>query len=390
MRDASDTSKYTFLTTLPGASDRLELVSADLNQPDTFLAAVEGCDYVLHVASPYTLKVDDPMRDLIHPAVNGTTAVLRACDAAVHPVRRIVLTSSMAAVTDEPVNGHVYTEADWNTLSHAGRNPYYASKVQAERAAWAHVEGRGVGGATAADGGAVGRVPEWELVTMNPFAVVGPSIVPTQSTTNGTVESICKGGFPLIMGVNFGYTDVRDVATAHIAAMTSQHATGRYLLNTQAVTLRRLVQELRELGLHGDGYALPTMGFDGACGVCCTRNCLAYTESGGTRDFLQTNPGRTLTADCTKARYELGWVPTPWETTLRDTVAAMVVQGHLPACDAPALQSANAPDAEQWGRPQQTSPRSIPGDVQEERVARARDSTPVPAAGASGCCGCCK
>lgn len=372
--------KYGFLTALAGADERLELVSADLNQPDTFLPAVEGCDYVLHVASPYQLKVEDPIRDLIDPAVNGTMAVMHACDAAAHPVRRVVLTSSMAAVTDEPVNGHVYTEADWNKLSHAGRNPYYASKVQAERAAWAHVESRQEGSAAA-----------WELVTMNPFAVVGPSIVPSQNTTNGTLESICKGGFPLIMGVNFGYSDVRDVATAHIAAMTSPHASGRYLLNVKECSLRELVQELRELGLQGEGYALPTMGFDGACGVCCTRNCLAYTESGGTRDFLQTNTGRSVTADCTKARYELGWVATPWETTLRDVTAAMIAQGHLPPCDSAALQHAHAPDATEWGRPEQTSPRAIPGDVRVEYQARSRDSTPVPVAGGSGgCCGCSK
>ena len=156
--------------------------------------------------------------------------------------------------------------------------------------------------------------------------------------------------------------------------------------------MRQLVQQLAELGLSGGGYALPTLGFDGGCGVCCTRNCLSYTEKGGTRDFLQTNVGCTLTADCTKAKYELGWVPTAWDVTLRDTVAGMIAQGHLPACDAAAasLQHANAADALQWGRPEQTSPRAVPGDVAAECLARTQNSTPVPTPGqgSGGCCGC--
>ena len=89
------------LRALPGATDHLELVEADLTAPGSFEPAVRGCAAVFHTASPYVIQVDDPQRDLVDPAVNGTLDVLRACAAAAD-VARVVLTSSMAAVTDEP------------------------------------------------------------------------------------------------------------------------------------------------------------------------------------------------------------------------------------------------------------------------------------------------
>ena len=65
------------LQSLPGAADRLELVEADLLEPSSFDAAVRGCATVFHTASPYVIQVDDPQRDLVDPAVNGTLARAR-------------------------------------------------------------------------------------------------------------------------------------------------------------------------------------------------------------------------------------------------------------------------------------------------------------------------
>src|SRR5580692_5452091 len=118
--------------------ERLELVEADLLRPETFPAAVAGCERVLHTASPYALDVKDPQRDLVDPAVQGTRNVLVACKAA-GSVRRVVLTSSMAAVTDEPESDHLLTESDWNTRSTLERNAYYYSKTLAEKEGWRFV-----------------------------------------------------------------------------------------------------------------------------------------------------------------------------------------------------------------------------------------------------------
>jgi len=102
---------HAFLSSLPGAAERLTLVEADLLKPQSFDAAVAGCDTVLHMASPYVMTVADPQRDLVDPAVQGTLSVLGAC-ARTPSVGRVVLTSSMAAVTDEPDSAVLLTEAN--------------------------------------------------------------------------------------------------------------------------------------------------------------------------------------------------------------------------------------------------------------------------------------
>ena len=145
-----------YLTSLAGA-ENLELVAADLMTDGAFDAAVEGCEYVMHTASPYVVTVDDPQRDLVDPAVKGTRSVLSACHSS-PSVRRVVLTSSMAAITDEP-DGRVLSEDDWNTESSLTRNPYYYSKTMAERAAWRFIEDES---------------PHFDLVVINPVLVLGP------------------------------------------------------------------------------------------------------------------------------------------------------------------------------------------------------------------------
>ncbi len=117
------------------ARERLEFVKAELDDVPACVAACHGADYVIHCASPYSLKVADPQKDLVDPAVNGAVNFLHAAHAS-KTVKRVVMTSSMAAVTENPVTGHVFTEADWNTASSLTRNPYYYSKTQAEKAAW--------------------------------------------------------------------------------------------------------------------------------------------------------------------------------------------------------------------------------------------------------------
>lgn len=96
-RDVGRAERQGHLTSLPGAQERLELIQADLLHPGAFDLAVAGCDYVLHIASPYVVNVEDPKRDLLDPAVGGTLRVLHSCRAA-ETVKRVVLTQSFAAI----------------------------------------------------------------------------------------------------------------------------------------------------------------------------------------------------------------------------------------------------------------------------------------------------
>ena len=116
------------------ASDRLSFVAADLLSDDGWAAAVDGAEFVLHVASPFPASAPDHEDDLIIPAREGTLRVLRAARDA--GVRRVVVTSSFAAVGYGVEPGdHVFTEVDWTDAS-ADIGAYIKSKAIAERAAW--------------------------------------------------------------------------------------------------------------------------------------------------------------------------------------------------------------------------------------------------------------
>ncbi|KAL3152539.1 hypothetical protein ABBQ32_001567 [Trebouxia sp. C0010 RCD-2024] len=133
VRSKANTSKVQHLLKLSDAlPGNLELFEADLLKAGDFDEVVCGADFVLHSASPFFTETNDPQKDLVDPAVNGTTNVLNAAGKA--GIKRVVLTSSVAAVrsgkfTEPPVNGKLYTEEDWNKTSTLQGEPYNLSKV---------------------------------------------------------------------------------------------------------------------------------------------------------------------------------------------------------------------------------------------------------------------
>ena len=299
------------LQSLPGAAERLELVEADLLAPSSFDAAVQGCATVFHTASPYVIQVDDPQRDLVDPAVTGTRGVLEAC-AKAPEVTRVVLPSSMAAVTDEPDDLRVLTEEDWNEKSTLRRNPYYLSKTLAERAAWAFVEQ---------------ERPKFDLVAMNPFMVMGPSLGPGLNVSNKIVADIVNGVYPGILSFAWGIVDVRDVAHAHVRAADLPGAHGRYLLAQEPVTMRTIVGWLRDAGF-ADGTRLPSRGMDNAVGDFLVR-LNSYVQPAGVGSYLRTHIGRTPRYDTSKARLGLGLTMRPTRDTVLDTARDLERHGHI-------------------------------------------------------------
>lgn len=135
VRDPDDGAKTDHLRALPGAEQRLELHGADLMQPGAHDAALAGCHWLCHLASPVRLAARDPQRDIVEPAVTGTRNVLESARRA--GVARVALTSSIAAVAaDEKPADYRFDERDWNETATVAASPYQASKLQAERAAW--------------------------------------------------------------------------------------------------------------------------------------------------------------------------------------------------------------------------------------------------------------
>lgn len=319
VRSLSREASHAHLRALPGAT-RLELVEADLLDEGAFDAVVAGARYVLHTASPYVLDAKDPQKDLVDPARRGTESVLSAC-AREPSIARVVVTSSMAAITDEPDAERVLTEADWNEKSSLTRNPYYYSKTVAERAAWDFVEA---------------NEPTFDLVTVNPFMVIGPSLSPGLNTSNQVFADLLGGTYPGIMRFTWGFVDVRDVARAHVLAATTPEAAGRYLCAADTIAMRDVVELLRGAGY--SSYALPKLGMDCAAGDYVVK-LSSYFQPKGVGSYLRTHVGRVPRYDNGKIQRELGLTFRDVRETIVETVKDLERWGHVKRDEAAELAS---------------------------------------------------
>jgi dihydroflavonol-4-reductase len=190
--------------------DKLTVTVADLNSDDGWPEAVDGCDYVLHVASPFPPDEPREANKVIVPAGLGTLRVLRAARHA--GVKRVVLTSSFAAIA----RGHgkvdrEFTEDDWTNLDGEGVTAYVKSKVLAERAAWDFIKNEG--GHT-------------ELSVINPTATFGPTLSDDISASLAVIVTLLIDPQALMPNISFPVADVRDVADIHVRAMTHHAAAG--------------------------------------------------------------------------------------------------------------------------------------------------------------------
>ena len=216
VRDLKRESRVRALLQGAGAKlgDNLSFVAADLEKDAGWPEALAGCDFVLHVASPFPPGIPKHEDALIVPARDGALRVLRAAHDA--GVKRVVLTSSFAAVGyGHPQRDTPFDETIWTDLAGDDVLPYIKSKTLAERAAWDFVAGQGAG---------------LELSVVNPVGVFGPVLGPDLSTSILLVQRLMDGAIPGCPKLYFGAVDVRDVADLHIRAMTHAVAKGERFL----------------------------------------------------------------------------------------------------------------------------------------------------------------
>ncbi len=246
VRSLSNRSKVAHLDAMATEFDgRLELVEADLTSDAGWDAAVAGATYVLHVASPFPSTRPDDEMELIGPAVDGTRRVLGAVARTAGKVRRVVLTSSVAAVAygHDRGSGRVLTEEDWSNPDRC--EPYQKSKTLAERAAWDFVA-------------ALPEAERFELAVICPGYVMGPLMSPVGGTSAEVVTRLLGREMPACPELGWATVDVRDLAQAHVLAMTTPEAAGnRYICAGENVWLRDMAKTLAaEFG--PQGYRVPT------------------------------------------------------------------------------------------------------------------------------------
>ncbi|GAD93755.1 ketoreductase [Paecilomyces variotii No. 5] len=199
-------------------------------------------DYVLHTASPFHFNVQDPEKDFLNPAINGTTGILKAIKASAPTVKRVVVTSSFAAIVN-PQHPKVYNETIWNPITwEEGLQPsnvYRASKTFAEKAAWEFVEK---------------EKPNFDLATINPPLVFGPIVhylnsLDAVNTSNARVRDLIQGKYKEKLPATgvFLWVDVRDVALAHVRAIEVPEAGGqRFFVVSGHFSNKQIADVIRE------------------------------------------------------------------------------------------------------------------------------------------------
>lgn len=293
---------------LPG---RIRFFRADLLEPGSYAEAMAGCGIVLHTASPFTTDVDDPQKQLVDPALEGTRNVLGQADRT-PTVQRVVLTSSCAAIYGDNADiaaapGGVLDESVWNTTSSLEHQPYSYSKTLAERAAWSMADAQS----------------RWKLVVINPSLVVGPGTQPRPTSESFAIvrqfgDGSMKAGVPRI---GIGAVDVRDVAAAHVAAAFTSGAHGRNIVSGHETDLVAMSACL--LDHYGNAYPIPRRALPKWL------VWLVGPMNGLSRRYVARNVDIAWHADNSKAKRELGLAYRPLAESMNAMFAQMIEAGYF-------------------------------------------------------------
>ena len=293
VRSLSKTGKVT--AGLEKVSDRaqsIEYFEAGLLDDAGWEKALEGCEFMLHVASPFIMGEPSNPDDLIKPAVEGTMRALKFAKSA--GVKRVILTSSTVAVMGSKSSG-ICGPNDWADPNQVGS--YAKSKILAEKSAWSFIDSQE-------------EAEKMEMVSINPGGVMGPTLTGTLTGQSVTmIKDMIEGKLPMIPDIAVGMVDVREVAEVHVAAISISEAAGkRFLLaSTDPIPMMNLAKILK------------SNGYD----KVSTRKAPKFLlwmmswidkDGKGMLSFL----GKKVQCDNKSTKEIFGWNPIPFEKTLLD------------------------------------------------------------------------
>jgi dihydroflavonol-4-reductase len=286
-------------------TNKLEFICTDLTKDQGWDQAVSGCDFVLHLASPFPSEAPKDENELIIPAREGTLRVLHAAQKG--GVKRVVLVSSVAAIT----GGHerenrTFNESDWTDLSKTDY-AYSKSKTLAERAAWEFI-----------------KSPEnkngLQLVSVNPSNVFGPVLDNRHHTSTEWFLTLLRHEIPGLTRTQLNFVDVRDLVQMIEKAMIMPEAAGkRFIANGASVQLQEFAL-LLDHNFASRGYRVPTRVLPDwlvrffAILVPKTKPVI---DTLGWRHVISTE----------QAHSTLGWQPRPYEGTILEMAQSMMEQG---------------------------------------------------------------
>jgi len=278
----------------------LEFCELNLMQDAGWDKAMEGCEFVLHVASPYVTKEPKDENDLIKPAVDGTLRALKAAKRA--GVKRVVLTSSMVAMLGD-ANGSIDINQDsWSNVNSKYASAYLKSKTLAEKSAWEFINNQK-------------EENKLELVVVNPGPVYGPTLSGNLSGESMTMfKNLITGKMPMLPKAAINMSDVRDIAKIHVLALENAKANGkRFIVATEkAHSFKELAQMLKDNGYdkvstkEAPNFLLKLMANFSA-------------DLKGMKAFI----GNTFNGDVSSTEEVFNWKPIPLNKTVLDTAASI-------------------------------------------------------------------
>ena len=267
--------------------ENLTLYPVDLMSDEGWDEAMSGCDYLLHVASPFVLS-NETEEFFVKPAVEGALRALKFADK--HDIKKVVLTSSFAAVGDTFDGTTSFNETHWSDTSNDKMTFYSKSKTLAERAAWDYVKENNV---------------SYTLTVINPVGVLGPSLSDDVGISNSMVLRMLNGSMPALAKIHIGIVDVRDVAKAHILAMKNTESDGeRFIVSEKEMWMSDIANVL-----NANGYKAPTKNMP---------NVLLKTMALFKSDLktISKMAGKQRDCNSTKAKDVLGWKPISAEESI--------------------------------------------------------------------------
>ncbi|GGD38954.1 dihydroflavonol-4-reductase [Aureimonas glaciei] len=285
------------------STEHLDFVPTDLTRDEGWDAAVAGCRFVIHAASPFPASLPKDRFALVPAARGGALRVVEA--AARAGVERLVMTSSVAAVYygHGPAEGRVFSERDFSDVDAPAISAYAVSKTLAEQAAWEAVAGTGL-----------------QLVAINPALVLGPLIGGSVGTSARIVQTMMRGWMPVVPDMAFGIVDVRDVALAHRRAMTVPDAAGRrFILSGGSRSLRQIGEAI------GHDFPRYRRKMPRATLPDLILRVAALASSSAGQMLPELGPAKQL--DMEPARKCLGVVFLPPETAIHATAASLIGHG---------------------------------------------------------------
>jgi len=278
----------------------LEFCELDLLKDEGWDKAMEGCDFVLHVASPFVVKVPKDENELIKPAVDGTLRALKAAKKA--GVKRVVLTSSTVAMHGGQSGIIKINQDSWTNVNAKNVTAYFKSKTLAEKSAWDFIKNQ-TGGT------------KLELVVVNPGPIYGPTLTGNLATeAMDFFKKLITGEVPMLPKAYSVMSDVRDVAGIHVQALENEKANGnRFIVTTEKP---HAIQEIAQI--------LKTNGFDKVSTKLAPTFLLKFIakfndEMKGMLPFV----GNTIEADESYTMKTFSWKPIPFEKTVLDTARSV-------------------------------------------------------------------